>query len=168
MAAATPVVICTDNFLINFLSNLDCTFRLENRQNVQVTYGVNVYTKKFLYTPGTNTDPTHLNYGFFVRYDPSPGDPTANPPVPADTDFPGGGSVTITGGFVDESGNPAEPDLSGNLTQARVGYFRGVITIDQTRYEAWLATLSAENFKKFRNGFNIIVTLGFNPGVDVE
>ncbi len=130
--------ICTDSFLINMLGNLQCTFSIENRTTVQAVYGTNTFSKTFLYTPGTFVDTEHANYGFFVRYDPAPGD----------TDFPAG--VTITGSFVDEEGNPATPDLSGNLTEARKATFRFTITMDRDTYPG--------------GEFSVTVTLGFNPG----
>lgn len=129
--------VCADTFLINLLGNLICTFRFKIRTNVTAVYGPNIFTKTFLYTPGTGVDVTHTNYGFFLIFDPSPG-------PPPDTDFPAG--VTLAGSLDDE------PDLTGNLTEAKEAVLTVMVTIDENQY--------------LGGQLSIGVTAGFNPGVD--
>lgn len=139
--------ICTDAFFVNIFGRLVCTFELEDRSHVDAVYGVVTFTKCFIYTPGTNTNPEADGYGFCVVYDPSPGDPNADPVVPADSDFPPG--VTITGEF------DGSPDLSGNLTTPRRACFNGTVTIDRDTYPG---------IDDQRYEHSILVILGFNPG----
>ena len=134
---------CTDSFLINLLGNLLCTLKIRNREAVQAIYGTVNYTKVFLYTPGTGTDPTHPNFGFRVEYDPSPGNPNAMPAVPPDANFPAG--VTL-GGTFDKA-----PDLTGNLTQPREAMFNGSVVMNPDTYQGGPSSVRA--------------TLIFNPGI---
>ena len=137
--------ICTDSFLINMLGNLLCTFQLKNPKAVKAVYGTVNYAKTFLYTPGTGVDTAHTNYGFHVKYDPSPGNPAANPPVLPDADFTVG--VTLAGTF------DRQPDISGNLTEAKEAIFNGTVTMDRDTYMG--------------GSSKVKVTLSFNPGVAI-
>lgn len=153
MGMAIRGQVCTDTFLINLLGNLQCTFEIQNPATVQGVYGTTRYVKKFLYTPGTFVDANHDNFGFRAVYTPSPGFPTANPPIPADPNFPPG--VTLTGSFVDA------PDLSGNRTEAKMGEFHGEVTIDRDDFPG------ENNLVRLGYSKDTRVSLIFNPGVDI-
>ena len=140
--------VCTDSFLINMVGNLLCTLKLKNREEVKAVYGTNVYSKTFLYTPGTGVDTSHDNYGFHVEYEPSPGDPNANPVQLPDPNFPPG--VTLAGSFNDV------PDLSGSLTEAKEATFSGTVVMDRATYPG----SNNPNYAK-----QVTATISFNPGI---
>ena len=139
--------ICADSFLINLLGNLICTLKIKNPETVQAVYGPPIaYSKTFIYTPGTGTDPTHPNFGFRVEYSPSPGNP---PTVPPDANFPAGVTLAPLGGI--GAGFDRPPDLSGNLTEAKEATFSGAVAMDRDTYAGGQS--------------DVLATIIYNPGI---